>query len=334
MIIAFKAPSPLAGLKELPSRLQIGKWGRNETGKGGGFTINERTAAILPRVQHALSYDRVALDFEHNTVPTVDKDGKEVPPVEPQKIAATGIPEVVRGEGLFLKDLKWTPEGSEHAIGGHYPDLSPAVKMNEAGEVLFLHSAGICRQGSVMDLQLFSAALNAGQLAKFSAASNSTSTTMDHKKLLLIILGLPETASDTEIETGAKSFAAKIGKIDTTGTVETFSAALKPLNEAIAALTAKSEQAEKDTILAKAIALGKIVPHSATKLGLADFKSLCDELPAGIVPIGQRTVEGVKTFSASITSGQGGDASADAEVARQMGNSEESLKKFGAKSRV
>lgn len=418
MIIAFKAPSPLTGLKDLPSRILIGKWGRNETGKGGGFTVNERTAEILPRVQHALSYDRVALDFEHNTVPTLDADGKEVPPTEPQKIAATGIPEVVRGEGLFLRDLKWTPEGGEHALGGHYPDLSPAVKLNEAGEVLFLHSAGLCRQGSVLDLQLFSAALDAGQLAKFSALTAfaardtsvkgeagddtgaavradfkrlldagmtqleladlldrspttiasiidgtianppaellravraiatpkpkketfsaatsptvSTTKNMDHKKLLLLLLGLPETATDSDIETGAKAFAAKLGNV---GEVTAFAAGLKTLTENVGALTSRLEKADKDAVLAEAIRQGKVVPHTAAKLSLADFTALVAELPANVVPLAQRTIEGVKTFSASVTQQGVGDASADAEVARQMGNTPEAVAKFGNKSR-
>lgn len=334
MIIAFKTPSPFAALKELPSRILIGKWGRNETGKGGGFTVSNRTAEILPRVQHKLSFDRVALDFQHNTCPTIDAEGKTVEPKEPQKIAAMGTPEVVRGEGLFLKDLEWTTEGREAALGGHYPDLSPAVKMNDAGEVLFLHSAGLCRQGDVMDLQLFSAALNAGQLVKFSAAISPTVSThqiMDHKKLLLLLLGLPETATDSDIETGAKAFAAKIGSV---GNVTAFSAELKTLTGSVNGLTERLEKADKDAVLAEAIRAGKIVPHSATKLGLADFTALCGELPANVVPLAQRTVEGVKTFSASVTSQSGGDNAADAEIARQMGNSEESLKKFGSKSRA
>ena len=331
MIIAFKAPSPLAGLTELPSRIKIGKWGRNETGKGAGFTINERTAAVLPMVQHKLSFDRVALDFQHNTCPTVDADGKTVEPKEPQKIAAMGTPRVVKGEGLFLENLDWTPEGKEAALGGHYPDLSPAVKMNDAGEVLFLHSAGLCRQGDVMDLQLFSAALNAGQLVKFSAALTSTSNNMDHKKLLLILLGLPETATDSDIETGAKAFAAKIGNV---GEVTAFSASLKTLTENVGALTSRLEKADKDAVLAQAIRDGKVVPFSAQKLGLADFTALVAELPANVVPLAQRTIEGVKTFSASVTGQGGGDNAADAEVARQMGNDPEKVKKFGGMSRV
>lgn len=316
MLIAFRSPSPLAGATELPKRLRVGKWGRNESTKGA-FTVNEFTVAALPRMQKALGFEEVMLDFEHNTVP--GDDGKPV--AEPVKIAARGRPVVIPGEGLFLDNATWTKEGSDVALGGHYPDISPAVKLNERGEVVFLHSAALCRQGSVPDLQLFSAALNAGQLTHFSATPNQPPAKMDYKKLLLIMLGLAETAADTEIESGAKAFAAKFSKTDL-GDVSTFNASLKTATEALAALEKKFAKQERDSMTASAIAAGKVIPFSAEidKLSNEAFAAVLAGLPAGIVPLEQRTPEKIKTFSAST---QSAESDVSEAVRVQLGISKE-----------
>ena len=63
------------------------------------------------------------------------------------------MPRVIPGEGLFIENLRWTPEGEASVKGGHHPDLSPAIKTNDAGEVVFVHSAALCRQGGVAPKQ-------------------------------------------------------------------------------------------------------------------------------------------------------------------------------------
>jgi phage I-like protein len=302
MFLAPLIPSAAAGLKDMPSRLKIANWGRNE-GVNGSFTVGPKTAKFLPMLQKALGFDTVALDFEHNTVPGTPAYKADK---EPRNVAAHAPISVISGEGLFLTGLKWTPEGTKSISEGLHPDLSPAVKTDDAGEVIFIHSAALCRQGSVADLKVFSAAdvFSAEQLACFSALTTpvKSTSTMDYKKLLCLMLGVAETATDTEIEAGAKAFAAKAPAVET-------------FNTSLATLQKRLDQIERDGLVAQAIAAGKIVPHSVTGLTNEQFAALLKDLPGDQVPVGQRTAEGVKVFSAALTTA---DASGDAAVRKLL----------------
>lgn len=119
-------------------------WGENPGAKGT-FIINETSLQLLPKHQTQYNYDRVALDFEHNTVPN-----SPTYKGEPAEVAAYGTPEILSNDGLYLKDLEWTKEGIKYVGGGHYHDLSPTIFPNARGEVIFLHSAAACRQGALV----------------------------------------------------------------------------------------------------------------------------------------------------------------------------------------
>lgn len=325
MLLAFRSPSPLAGLTELPSRLLIAKWGNNESTRGD-FTVNERTAKFLPAMQKLLGFDSIALDFEHNTVPGTEAYKADK---EPRNIAATGRPVVVPGEGIYVERLQWTPSGEKSVREGLHPDLSPTIKTDDAGSVVFMHSAALCRQGAVPDLQVFSAALTPNALASFSAALSSTQPThptMDFKKLLLLLLGLDANAADSDIETAAKQFAdSRADTAKTAESLKTYSADLKKAHDAITALAARLDQQERDAITAGAIRDGKLIPNSATDLSLTQFRALLADLPAGVVPLEQRTPEGLKSHAVSLVGGNPTEVDA---VSRQMGVTPEALKKY------
>jgi phage I-like protein len=270
MLLAYRATSPLAGLKELPSRMLIARWGENrpEAGKQP-FVVNDKTARYLPVLQKALGFDTIALDFEHNTVPGTPAFAAEP---EPKNVAAHGRPVVVPGEGLYAEDLRWTPHGEKSVKEGLHPDLSPTIKTADDDSVVFVHSAALCRQGSVPDLQVFSATFTPDQLATLSATLSSTATqpTMDFKKLLLLLLGLDANSSDADIETACKKFAeANDGK-----KIETYSASLKSATDQIAALAQRLDAQERATITADAIRAGKLIPNSAAELNLEQFRKL------------------------------------------------------------
>lgn len=331
MLLAYRAPSPLAGLTELPSRMLIAKWGENKPSDGSApFKVTEATARFLPAMQKLLGFDTVALDFEHNTVPGTPAYEQEK---EPRNVAAHGALEVVPGEGVYAANLRWTPHGEKSVKEGLHPDLSPTIKTDEQGNVVFIHSAALCRQGRVPDLQVFSAALTPGQLAAFSAAlaapiSQSTqTTTMDFKKLLILLLGLDANAADTDIETACKKFADTRNAVAGAGaTLESYSATIKTLTERLGALEKAGQKASIDSLIGQAIREGKLVPNSVSELPFEMAAKIIADLPANIVPLNQRTPEGLKVHSAVIGSNVN---SADAEVARQMGVSPESLKKYG-----
>lgn len=324
MFFALRMPSPLVALTEPPKRVLIAKWGKNDSANGS-FTVGARTAKILPSLQKLLGFDTVALDFEHNTVPGTEAYKADK---EPRNVAAHGAPQVVEGEGIYLVNPLWTPHGEKSVREHLHPDLSPTIKTDEAGEVVFVHSAALCRQGAVADLRIFSAGdiFSAEQLAAFSAACAAppasrptplASITMDYKKLLCLMLGLdPATATDAEIEAASKARAGE------SADVKTFSASLKTATERLTSLETKLTANERAALVATAIAAGKIVPHGADidKLDNAAFAAVLAALPADQVPLAQRTPESLKTFSASVTTP--GASPFDDQVRRQLGISE------------
>ncbi len=333
MFFSPAATTSLAGLKEVPPRLVIAKWGKNESANGD-FFITHTTAKVLPALQKLLGFEEITIDFEHNTVPgtAAYKADKE-----PRNVAAQNARlRVVEGEGLVAEGLKWTPSGEKSVKEGLHPDLSPTVKTNDRGEVVFVHSAALCRQGAVSDLRVHSAAdiFDAEKLSLFSAALSSTqspaqtTTTMDYKKLLTILLGLAPNASDADIEAACNTYNESMTAMKTHG------ATLTALQGSMTALVQRLEKSDRERLIAEAIAAGKLVPHGAEidKLPLDAFKAVLDSIPAGVVPLNQRTPEGLKTHAASFTT-QSSSTAADAEVARQMGNDPEKLKKYGDKVR-
>lgn len=294
---------------ELPDRLVVMKWGESEINGGEVLRVNSTTLNHLKANQDRYSFDRVALDFNHNTVPD-----SEAYQGEPAPVAAYASVEVIEGEGLVFTDLEWTPEGKQFVGGGHYCDLSPTVKLNDANEVIFIHSAAACRQGQIRGLSLYSAA----------DPFNSNQKTMDYKNILTALLGLEEGATEEAIETGAKALASKMdemqtmassltelktkldsfssepGKLDDeqAGRIKVLVADVDTLKQDVKALSSRNETLERDGIRREALNQGKIIPASADKLGLDDFRSLVSELPADQVPLSKRTPDGLKEFSA------------------------------------
>lgn len=179
----------------LPKRLVVAPWGSHSTAKGQ-ITINERTVAHLPGNQARSNFDRIALDFNHNTVP-----GSESYRGEPAKIAAHGTPRVQAGEGISMEALDWTPEGREFVGGNHYIDLSPTLQLNAAGEAVFIHSAAVCRQGAIPGLALFAA----DPLGRAYAEDGAL------KELLAMVLGIPASSSEDEIKAAARQLHTSMG---------------------------------------------------------------------------------------------------------------------------
>jgi phage I-like protein len=321
MFFALRSTLPATDGKELPKRLLVAKWGRNEApSKGVTFFVNETTVRELPKNQLAVGFDKPALDFEHNTLPGTDAFKADK---EPRNIAATGAFSVVPGEGLYFTPSRWTPEGEKSVLGGHHPDISPALKFNDKAEVILAHSVALCRNGSVPDLQVFSID---GELGEKVAALSVTpiSTAMNHKELLCLILGLSATANDIEIATAAKTFATNAAT--SAQGVQAFTTQLKSATDSVAAVLKRLDDQDRANITALAIRDGKIIPLSANKMAIEDFRALVAELPANQVPMDQRTVEGIKAFSSSGVMTSAAKES-DEAVRKQLGISEADWKK-------
>jgi phage I-like protein len=163
-LLALRVPpsnGALAGEK-LPARLKLLDWGENKTVKGP-VRVSDLSVSLLQSNQSDRGFAEVALDFEHNTVrgsPEFERT------TEPRPVAAYGIPRVIAGEGLFLENLRWTPAGKKDAL--NYADLSPAVELDAEGNIIFIHSAALVRNGAVDGLSFFSVTVTTQQKKSMS----------------------------------------------------------------------------------------------------------------------------------------------------------------------
>jgi phage I-like protein len=318
---------------ELPVRVKLLNWGSNETTTKGVVKVGKKTLAALAANQARYGFDRIALDYNHNSLP-----GHPNFQPDPRKVGAYGKPVVVEGDGLYLEALGYTPSGKEHAR--EYSDLSPTPLLDESGEVVFLHSVALCPQGEVKGLTFLSTEfLTIKPLSRHMAVVASRKS-MDYKTLLCTLLGLdPQTATDDDIQNKAESHAKALddkggsNNEETPGTKETPDSSpekavalavnkiLGPILEQIKGFTTKSDASERAAIKAEALSKGKLIPLSAEKLPLDVYRQLVSELPEGTVPVEQRTPEDVTSLSA------GGVTDANAQhVMKALGITEEEWK--------
>lgn len=244
----------LDAAKGLPSRIKILNWGRNES-VHGPVILDATTVAVFEANQKQLGRQRVALDFEHNTVPDTEEYNRTN---EPRPVAAFAAPVLVPEDGLYLEALAWTPDGNKSAF--NFEDLSAAPFLDEAGRVIALHSAALTKAGAVYNLPTF---FDQAEIKAMSASLTATSTKEQHmseKFITLVALaaltGLPETATETEITAKLKERLAPVQLPD-----------LQPLSAADAALDARlkkiEEAATKGIAVLSATIDGKVVTLNA-----------------------------------------------------------------------
>lgn len=263
-----------ASAAELPQRFKILGWGENKTASGRPARVGRKTLTTLSAMQKRLGFEEVALDFEHNTVPGT-KAHKES--TEPRAVAAYGTLDVVEGEGLYFNVSRWTPEGTKSAL--NFQDLSPAPATDDSGEVIFVHSVALCRNGDVEGLHFVTLSVETG---------TQEERVMDYKAILVKLLKLPESATDADIEKAAVSVSEPA----------LMSAKVTDLEGKVVALTATVEavraadlKRQRDAILAQAARDGKVIPLTAEQISamdLAALSTMVEKLPV-TVPLEKRT---------------------------------------------
>ena len=175
----------------LPQRLKVLNWGVNKTMKGD-VIVNDLTAARLPSFQREMNWDDVSLDIEHGSVPgsplflAATANGKF------PELLGRGRPLVIPGDGLYVDGIVWSPKGDR---AYEFPDLSGAVKQDDHGVVIGMHSAAFCTHGATFDLHAY-----------------STATQMEAhvKTTLLKLLSLDEKAADTAVSERVGKIAAAL----------------------------------------------------------------------------------------------------------------------------
>lgn len=304
-IIAYRISNGALAAKDLPKRIKFADWGDVESLKGT-VRVNALTAERLPRTQRERGWDRVALDYEHNSLPGTPEYERST---EPRAVAAYGVVVCVPGDGLYLDDLQWTPHGEKYAR--EYCDLSMAPAQTSDGTVLGIHSVALCRHGAVPGVQFYSVNLNEGDGA------------MDWKKFLCQMLGKPETTSDEDLKKAFESHVSALcaeaikkaipdvqpieARVAAVETASKDVVKIAALSAEVTTLTAKIAEVEKgigkrdrDDILKQAAREGKVVALSAEAIGQLTVEQLKDhvsKIPV-TVPVDQRTVADVTPHAA------------------------------------
>jgi hypothetical protein len=340
---AKPAPFDLSkGEAGLPTRMLVLPWGDNATAKGQ-IIVNATTLSQMPGFQAKMNWDRVALDFEHNSVPS-----SAAYQGEPVKLAGYGTLDLVEGEGLYLSMTSWTADGKTMAGGGHYGDLSAAVITNDKNEVVGCHSVALCRHGATPGVTLLSIEWPSIKDQRPPADANEFLAAMQ------VALGLPHDAAPSVVADSLLSklmsqtkttdtTAAAAAKTETPAaaaaaaetpdpvtlssvmtTLEAMRAEIKTLTSDLAATKAQAakdkDDAERAEIIALCASQGKELPASAKDLPVATLKELSAQLPVTI-PMERRTP---LVTLASPTAPQ------HDEVSKLTGVSPEDRKKYGS----
>lgn len=312
-----------------PSRLVVAPMGTHDARSRGKVIVNQETLDGFAERQTAAKLGtRLALDFEHNTVPGTPVFLAEK---EPRSIAAWATCSALP-EGLVYHDIQWTPAGLDAYKNNLFQDISPAVFRRADGTVLALHSAALCRHGEIDGLTIAAASAPA-QLAPFFAALSASLTPVQSpmknalaKLLAMLGVTIAADAEDAAFETALTEGVAKLEpmlKAPEAMTAET--------SETITALTArleKMEQAavkhERAALIAGAAAEGKVIALSAEMRETCPLDVLKDhikQLKPGVIPL-------TRTSPTAEVTGDKPDAfsAADLAIAKTMGLTEDDLR--------
>jgi hypothetical protein len=319
---------------EPPSRLLVVPWGLTQT-RQGPMLVDGETLRILPERQRLARADRVPIDYDHEAAFGKNK-GK------PRHIAGYGTPTAVEGEGIYLTDIRWTPEG--RLYWANYEDISPAIlQQKTSGRVTFLDSVALTPRGEIEGLSLFSA-----DSADTYPSSNPTKATppkrMNTDKLKKYLkrrgVSFSEDATPDELMTLAEA-AMEQEVQDEEGAgmaADSVTAKLKKMEDELQALKSAdlnrqkaSEDARKKEIIAAASAKGKLLPSDEiiAQMSADLLQKLADEAPENTVKT--NPADGLNPAHKTGTGEKKITLSAEArEVARQAGISEEQAMKFMA----
>jgi len=285
-IIACGGGGKLTPGGTLPNELVLCPWGIRSTRKGR-FEVGAHTLAVFSQRQAAMRRDMVAGDFEHGTLKKED----------PVRVACYGVPRVVEGVGIVADINHWTPDGKEFVGGGHYPDISPALEVNAAGQVIGLHSFAFCRHGEIADdsLQIFSAdsqpqimnlltLLNAVLAALSIPPVKDNATPEDLAAVMAQATAAAKAKSETEVE--VEPMSADADKI--TPILAPLITEVRNLRADVVALTAADTTRKIDNLLSAAKAAGKAIglkPATLYAMGADAVTEYLDSLPENAVPL-------------------------------------------------
>lgn len=297
-LCAFRVAAFASDEQGAPSRLLVLPLGKHDARSRGKVICNQDTLTGLSTAQEAIKRGpRLALDFEHNTVPGTPAFLAEK---EPKQIAAWG--EVVAtSAGVEMQNLEWTPAGLEAWKNKSFQDISPAVFRRADGTVVALHSVALCRHGELDGLTIEAARAPSSLAPLFAALSTSIEieikpSTMKPTAALIALLSalgvtLTETADEAATEAAmleaAKAVEGMKSKEKNPEGMSADNVQLTALAAEVKTLKEQNEKREREALVAVAAAEGKVIPLSPEVIALTPLNVLQDivkNAKAGEVP--------------------------------------------------
>lgn len=248
----FKISNGALKNESLPQRLKFFAWGENKS-TDGNFRAGDKTSAELLTNQKKFGFERVAIDFNHCSVPGTDTYKDLLKAGQPPLIFGYGRVEAVPDDGLYLEDIIWTPLGVQHAR--NFEDLSPAIQ-DDDGEVTLVHSLALTPNGKVEGLEFFAA------LAK-SPEDMRVPPELSGKSLTLLsvarMLGLPETSEEKDVLEKFQNILHVASGVTEAGTgaITALTARIKTLEENVKRAADEEQTTERARMVTLLSAEGK-----------------------------------------------------------------------------
>lgn len=278
---------------ELPQRLKVLNWGDNAN-TNRPLKVGTKTMTYAPALAKARGHEKIALDYQHNTVPGTPANKEST---EPRKVAAYGRIELVQDEGAFFVVDAYTPSGKENAK--EFADLSVAVEQDENGEVLFFHSVALCRQGSVEGIEFGTYEVDFESEAEEPKPEDKPEPKAEDKQDEMKAALATMTEQLNALSSKLTELEAKIASLPPAPPVETFTAQGTRLADLEARVAAGERAAGIDKLKTTTAAAGKIWIFSAddeAKLDLATMAAIVERSPRSVSTRRQTNIE---TFTSS-----------------------------------
>jgi phage I-like protein len=268
-------------------------------GGSGPWHIDEAAATALIERAKQRKND-IVIDYEHQTL-NAAKNGMPAPAFG--WIKADSLLWVA-GKGLMVSNPEWTEEGQSYIDGKKYKYLSPVFSFDKkTGQVLDLFQVALTNNPAIHGMDDLVMAAATVQLLQNNHEDSFMNE--EERKALAKKLGLPADATVEEVM--AACTALKTENADLTqklkdsekaiaaasaATPEEAVAVIGELQSTVAALTARLDGNDTDTLIAAAKADGKLTPAMETwarTLAPAALKSYLDAAPQIAALTGQQT---------------------------------------------
>ncbi len=258
-----------------------------------GFRMDARSAAKVAALAAARKTPFV-IDYEHQTLAS-EHNGQPAP-------AAGWFKSLDwrEGVGLFATDVQWTDKARAMIEAAEYKFISPVLGYDpKTGEVLRVEMAALTNNPALDGMDAVAALAT-----EFFTRSQEPTIKEDRPmKALAILLGLAEDASEADITAAVTALKANTGTQEAQiAALTTETAALKTqspdpakyvpietvtqLQTDLAALSARLNDGELDTVISAALDEGKLLPamegwaRDLGKSNLAALKTYIEKTPA------------------------------------------------------